>query len=75
VPQVLIVDIQRIKQVFLNLLQNAYKFTFRGGISVTISYDSLTKMLTGRVADTGIGIKEDDQARLFEIFGKLKSTA
>ena len=73
-PDTIILDAQRIRQVYLNLLQNAIKFTFKGGIKIFIDYDPQTKYLIGRVEDTGIGITEDDQQTLFSIFGKLKST-
>ncbi len=39
VPTIVIADDQRIKQILLNLLQNAVKFTMQGGISVCVSYD------------------------------------
>ena len=38
-PVYLIVDIQRMRQIFLNLLQNAIKFTYSGKITVTLEYD------------------------------------
>jgi signal transduction histidine kinase len=41
-------------------MSNANKFTFKGSIKATLDYDPLSKSLTGRVSDTGIGIKEDD---------------
>lgn len=39
VPVIMVADDQRIKQVLLNLLQNAVKFTMRGGIDVMVSFD------------------------------------
>jgi signal transduction histidine kinase len=60
VPDQLIADSQRIKQIFLNLLSNANKFTFKGSINASLDYDPLTKSLSGRVTDTGIGIKDED---------------
>jgi PAS domain S-box-containing protein len=71
-------DGQRLKQVVVNLLSNAFKFTPDGG-SVSI----LAKRIEGAgkemaieitVEDTGIGISEDDQKRLFQPFQQLDST-
>jgi len=45
VPSTLITDDQRIKQVLLNLLQNAVKFTMNGGITVSVSFDNDTQFL------------------------------
>ncbi len=56
----LIVDSQRIRQVFINLMQNAIKFTYRGSIKILLDYDQTSKFLIGRVKDTGIGISEED---------------
>ena len=63
------------RQIFLNLLQNAIKFTYTGQITVSLQYDRVTKYLKGRVNDTGVGISEEDQKKLFQMFGKLRSTA
>jgi len=51
---------QRIKQVLLNLLQNALKFTYKGNITVKVRYDADTKMIEISVTDTGIGINSND---------------
>jgi signal transduction histidine kinase len=53
------------RQIFLNLLQNAIKFTFSGQITATLEYDVGSKYLKGRVIDTGVGISEEDQKKLF----------
>lgn len=75
VPDEVVTDGQRIKQVLLNLLQNALKFTARGSITVRASYDRTTKYLSFSVTDTGLGISESDQKKLFSLFGKLNSNA
>lgn len=66
-------DAQRLEQVLWNLVGNALKFTDHGSIGVTvealpIDTRSQTQRLTITVRDTGIGIDEDEQARLFEPF-------
>ncbi|CAI2381894.1 unnamed protein product [Moneuplotes crassus] len=64
-------DSNRIKQILVNLLSNSVKFTFRGSIIIKAA---LKKTLEGddiaefRVCDTGTGIKEEDQAHLFQMF-------
>ena len=66
---------QRVRQVLLNLLQNAIKFTYKGTITASFEYDSNTKYIKCRVKDTGIGISEVDQRKLFQMFGKLSSSS
>ena len=49
-------DKRRLKQVLLNLVKNALKFTTEGSISVALAYHYDTCMLVGHVRDTGVGI-------------------
>jgi signal transduction histidine kinase len=76
-------DYQRLKQVMLNLVGNAIKFTHEGGI--TISADVVRKKVTFqdqqfpgmvrvRVADTGIGVSLDKQDKLFQLFSQVDSS-
>ena len=67
-------DAKRIKQVLFNLIGNAAKFTFTGGISLELAYNHLTRALNGFVKDTGVGIKTEDMTQLFRFFGKVTST-
>jgi signal transduction histidine kinase/ActR/RegA family two-component response regulator len=60
-------DAGRVRQVLLNLLGNAVKFTVRGGVRV-IARRLPGPMLELEVADTGPGLLEEDQRRLFEPF-------
>lgn len=75
VPRKLCGDMGRIKQILLNLLGNAVKFTNFGKISLSISskMDDETGdlILVLEVADTGIGIKEEDQENLFSEFTQV----
>ncbi|MCE1229838.1 MAG: ATP-binding protein [Firmicutes bacterium] len=64
-PEVM-ADPGRLKQVLLNLLSNALKFTREG--SVRMEVERGFGAITLRVVDTGIGIKTEDQARLFQKF-------
>lgn len=64
-------DSHRLKQVLLNLVSNALKFTERGGIVVNmerLSEADTTVTVRLRVADTGCGIAPDKQALIFESF-------
>ena len=54
-------DSKRFKQVLFNLIGNAIKFTFHGTISLDLDYCWKQQLLTCKVADTGIGIKSEDQ--------------
>jgi two-component system phosphate regulon sensor histidine kinase PhoR len=63
----LMMDTQRMEQVFLNLLDNAVKFTPAGGkIEIKVSLDS--KYLRVDVVDNGRGISSEDIKRIFERF-------
>jgi signal transduction histidine kinase/DNA-binding NarL/FixJ family response regulator len=71
-------DARRLGQVLLNLLGNAAKFTDRGDVSLTLDVVSDSgdrQVLSIRVADTGIGIGVEDQARLFAPFSRARALA
>jgi len=65
-------DRTRIRQVILNLLSNAGRFTERGGITIEAGIDD--KQVTITVTDTGLGIAEADLSKLFEPFHQLDSS-
>ncbi|MDQ2105044.1 ATP-binding protein, partial [Azospirillum isscasi] len=74
VPDWLRGDPDRLRQVVLNLLANAVKFTERGGVGLTIVKTADTPagpQLTISVADTGIGIPPDRQGELFQRFSQI----
>ena len=69
-------DPTRLRQVLLNLIGNANKFTEAGGVTINVKQDrSLSEDLTLRfeVVDTGIGIPPEDQHRLFQAFVQAES--
>jgi signal transduction histidine kinase/AmiR/NasT family two-component response regulator len=65
-------DPMRVRQILQNLVSNAVKFTERGSVSIGIDHDGQALML--RVADTGLGIVHDHQARIFESFAQADAS-
>ncbi|GHT24905.1 hypothetical protein FACS189419_09850 [Planctomycetales bacterium] len=78
VPATLSGDEFRLKQVFINLLDNAYKFTERGTITITAAVarqDPNNVMLDFTVADTGIGMNKVQLEKVFEAFNQADNSA
>lgn len=76
-PRFAWVDPLRLKQILINLLSNAIKFTPKGEIELKISYKYLTERRASfifEVRDTGIGISDAQQARLFHPFTQAESS-
>ena len=69
----LIGDERRLKQVIINLVRNAIKFTSTGSIKLEAHYKD--GMLHAKVTDTGVGIEDEEIKLLFNRFGKLQRTA
>lgn len=64
-------DERRLKQILVNLISNAIKFTFQGGITISVvQHQTCQELIKISVNDTGVGIPEDLQPRLFRLFGK-----
>ncbi len=63
-------DPLRFKQILYNLLSNAIKFTPRGG-SISVTARAIDGQLQLTVADTGVGIREEDLPNLFRDFGQF----
>ena len=73
-PSRLYGDQGKIKQIVLNLLTNAIKYTDVGGLALTVSMEERvddTCSLAFSVKDTGIGVKEEDMDRLFSAYERL----
>ncbi len=71
-PAEIIIDPVHLRKVLINLIGNAIKFTSTGGIKVLISWRS--GYLHGMVQDSGIGIPEDSQQRIFETFQQVDNS-
>src|SRR6185295_13956887 len=61
-------DPKRVRQILINLLGNAIKFTDRGGVELSVYFDSAQAELQFRVSDSGIGMTEEQQQNLFKPF-------
>ena len=67
-------DRQKVKQILLNLLSNALKFTPTGAVTITASYDERRRSIAVAVRDTGVGIPLPDQTQVFEDFRQLDNS-
>ena len=65
-------DRVKLARIVDNLVQNAIKFTAQGGVRVSAAIDDEHRVAI-RVADTGVGIPESEQARIFDEFQQLKT--
>ncbi len=76
VPQYIVTDINKLRQVFINVLGNAVKFTEQGGIGVRVHADheaATEPSLRIEIEDTGPGISPEEQAKLFRHFEQTKT--
>ena len=73
VPTVLIGDTVRIKQIFMNLISNAIKFTNKGGVTVSLRAEESKPdeiLLYSSIKDTGVGIDTESREKLFNAFAQ-----
>ncbi len=74
-PKELVGDVIRIKQVIINLLTNAFKYTKKGFVNLIIDFDQVDdKHINMHVAvkDSGIGMKPEDISKLFNAFERIE---
>jgi len=64
-------DRQKVKQIIVNLLSNALKFTHEGGIQITVAYHQVDRTASVSVVDTGIGISPENHEKIFEDFRQV----
>lgn len=77
VPEIIVGDVTRLRQVLVNLLSNAVKFTDKGAVEVTVVGNAIGKSIFEihfTIRDTGIGIPEDKLGRLFHSFSQVDSS-
>lgn len=70
---VLMSDPAKVRQILLNLLSNAIKFTNEGGVKLRLEHDTTAGTVAFHVSDTGPGIAEEDQRRVFERFTQIQA--
>mgnify|MGYP001627874956 CR=1 FL=1 len=74
-PDNILGDVQRFRQVLHNLISNAVKFTGTGGVEITAQSADAGRQLRIRVSDTGPGVPPEARERIFEPFGQADSSA
>lgn len=72
IPSRISTDPKRYKQILFNLIGNALKFTFKGGITIKVRIEN--SFLITDCIDSGVGIGEADLKKLFKAFGRLDAT-
>lgn len=73
-PKTIYSDPVRIKQILINLCNNAIKFTESGSVSVDVAYDKFNNRIKFDVIDTGIGLDQEQQQKIFEAFSQADSS-
>jgi signal transduction histidine kinase len=77
VPEIVVGDPLRLRQILLNLVGNAIKFTDNGSVTVNVDVEDetlSTVLLHFRVTDSGIGIPKEKQSLIFEAFTQADSS-
>lgn len=70
IPEYIVSDPTRIKQILVNLVANSIKFTEQGQITICTKYNAATDSIIFQVKDTGIGMTEEQQAGLYRAFNQ-----
>jgi len=73
VPEFIIIDKQKLIQILVNLTSNAHKFTPIGG-TIKIVFNIVNELLQITVSDSGLGISDNDQCKLFSAFEQLQTS-
>ncbi|MEZ0390934.1 MAG: response regulator [Pseudobdellovibrionaceae bacterium] len=73
VPQTIVTDRTRLRQILINLVNNALKFTHNGTVSLT--YCKQGSHLVFQVSDTGTGIEHEKQSQLFQAFSQAETSS
>ncbi|MDB4223158.1 ATP-binding protein [Granulosicoccus sp.] len=73
-PEHVLSDPSRLRQIMTNLVGNAIKFTEDGGVKLNISHDAQKQVVLIAVTDTGIGMNDAQQATIFDAFTQADSS-
>ncbi|GLR71655.1 ATP-binding protein [Agaribacter marinus] len=71
-PNVVATDKQRFRQVLINLISNAIKYTQQGTVTLEVSYRN--EVINFNIIDTGMGIAQKDQETIFKPFEQIRNT-
>jgi len=79
IPESIMIDHQRVKEILSNLIENAIKFTEYGSVKLTLSQEVFDQVnnevsISFCVEDTGVGILKNNQEKIFRIFENREST-
>ncbi len=74
VPVRILGDVTRLRQILINLLGNALKFTLAGEISLNVTFDEAQQVIKFAIQDTGIGIPAEGMERLFQSFSQVDAS-
>lgn len=75
IPDHVLVDPDRLRQILFNLIGNAVKFTEEGTVRLKVRYDENEQALRVRVEDTGAGMDEAQRGRLFQRFSQVDASS
>jgi len=73
-PEKVVTDPVRLKQVVINLCSNAIKFTHKGGVHVKVSFNEDSQELIISIIDTGIGLTQNQISKIFNPFTQADSS-
>eukprot|EP00347_Sterkiella_histriomuscorum_P005606 403355955 len=71
VPKEIFTDLNRIKQILINLVSNGIKYTLEGSVQIIVKFDKENNFILFNVKDTGVGISIKQHAKLFSAFTKI----
>lgn len=74
IPEKINTDPVRLKQILINLCNNAIKFTPKGSVRLEVGYDNLKQLMQFDIVDTGIGLTEEQQENIFDPFTQADSS-
>lgn len=74
IPDVIQSDPTRLRQILMNLVGNAVKFTEQGAVRISAAFDSSSQQIHFSVVDTGIGMTDDQCSKIFEEFVQADSS-